>query len=293
MFRKIVILFVLIVLAAAQAQESQKEKLGFVGPVKVVDVVETVSGLEPVPTNHYEFDDSGMLLKAVVNSYDLENKLRFKIVSTYENDRMVRQEKLSPTGELISYSEFDYDAEGNLLEQSSYTGDGTASHRRVYSYENGKVKIEDLFSGETLTRRYINEYDADGNRIKRKRFDINGVLDQERDYNIESNSYKEVSYNSDGEIESRAFGQLDKSGRIIKSTAYTMDGSVQTESTWNYGSTGLLEKEELVVAGDKAEYYYEYEIDEIGNWTKQTVKELLDGKYILLETIERSFEYFK
>ena len=150
-----------------------------------------------------------------------------------------------------------------------------------------------MFSGETLTRRYINEYDSDGNRVSRKRFDINGVLDQERDYNIESNSYKEVAYNAEGEIESRAFGQLDKNGRIIKSTAYTMDGSVQTESTWNYGDNGLLEKEELVVAGDKAEYFYEYQFDESGNWIKQTVKELLDGKYILLETIERSFEYFK
>ena len=110
---------------------------------------------------------------------------------------------------------------------------------------------------------------------------------------MEANSYKEIAYNQDGEIESRSFGQLDKDGHIIKSTAYTLDGSVQTESTWDYNDKGLLEKEELVVAGDKAEFYYEYEFDDIGNWVKQTVKELLEGKYILLETIERSFEYFK
>jgi len=290
MIKKIILL--LIALVAIAFAQSHKEELGLKGNVKKLVVKEEVTGLEPVLINSYDFDESGNLTKAIVWSYDLDNKLRFKIVSYYKNDKIIKQEKYSPSGELINYSEYKYNDDGKILEQLSYNPEGELSHKRIYSYENGLAKTEDLYSGETLTRRYINEYDADGKRISRKRYDINGVLDQERIYDSKLHTYKEIGYNSDGEVVSRAFGQYDKKGRIIKSTAYTMDGSIQTESGWIYDDRDLLIKEELVVAGDNAEFVYDYEFDKQGNWISRTVSEIVDGKPLKLETIIREIEYY-
>ncbi len=286
------ILLLLMALLAVVYAQSHKEEMGLLGNVKSLVVEETVVGLEPVPINSYDFDDSGNLLKAVTLSYNLENNLRFKIVSYYENDIIVKQEKYNPTGSLINYSEFIYNEDGNILKQLSYNAEDVLNHKRLYSYENGLAITEDLYSAETLTRRYINEYDADGNRINRKRYDINGVLDQERIYDIDLNTYKEIGYDEDNAVVSRAFGQYDKKGRIIKSTAYTMDGSIQTESGWIYDDKGLLIKEELVVAGDNAEFVYDYEFDEQGNWISRRVSEIIDGEPLELETIVRKIEYY-
>ncbi len=290
MIKKLILLLISLI-AIAYAQ-SHKEELALLGNVKNLVVEEEVAGLEPVLINSYNFDESGNLIKSVVLSYDLDNNLRFKIISYYENDVIIKQEKYSPSGDLVNYSEYIYDDNGNILKQLSYSPEGVVKHKRIYNYENGLVKTEDLYSAETLTRRYINEYDADGNRINRKRYDINGVLDQERIYDIVLNTYKEIGYNSDGEVVSRAFGQYDKKGRIIKSTAYTMDGSIQTESGWIYDNKGLLTKEELVVAGDNAEFVYDYEFDEQGNWISRTVSEIVDGEPLKLETIVRTIEYY-
>ena len=286
------ILLLLMALLAVVYAQSHKEEMGLLGNVKSLVVEETVVGLEPVPINSYDFDDSGNLLKAVTLSYNLENNLRFKIVSYYENDIIVKQEKYNPTGSLINYSEYIYNEDGNILKQLSYNAEDVLNHKRLYSYENGLAITEDLYSAETLTRRYINEYDADGNRINRKRYDINGVLDQERIYDIDLNTYKEIGYDEDNAVVSRAFGQYDKKGRIIKSTAYTMDGSIQTESGWIYDDKGLLIKEELVVAGDNAEFVYDYEFDEQGNWISRRVSEIIDGEPLELETIVRKIEYY-
>lgn len=291
MIKKIILLLLTVLIAVTYAQ-GHKEEMVLLGNVKNLVVEEIVAGLEPVLINSYDFDESGNLIKAITLSYDLENNLRFKIVSYYENDVIQKQEKYSPTGSLINYSEFTYDETGNKLSQLSYSSDGVINHRRLYSYENGLATTEDLYSGETLTRRYINEYDADGNRINRKRYDINGVLDQERIYDIALNTYKEIGYDSDGAVVSRAFGQYDEKGRIVKSTAYTMDGSIQTESGWTYDDKDLLIKEELVVAGDDASFEYEYDFDKQNNWIKRSVSEIVDGEPLLLETIVRTIEYY-
>lgn len=290
MIKKIILLFA-IVLTITYAQ-SHKEEMALIGNVKTLVVEETVAGLEPVLINIYDFDDSGKLLKAVVLSYNLENNLRFKIVSYYENDIIVKQEKYNPTGSLINYSEFTYNEAGGLLKQLSFNSEGVVNHKRLYSYENGLATTEDLYSAETLTRRYVNEYDSEGNRINRKRYDINGVLDQERIYDIGLKTYKEIGYNEDNAVVSRAFGQYDAEGRIVKSTAYTMDGSIQTESGWTYDDQGLLIKEELVVAGDDAAFEYEYKFDETGNWTSRSVSEIIEGEPLFLETIDREIEYY-
>jgi len=286
------IIFLIIALLAIAYAQSHKEEMALHGDVKTLVVKEEVAGLEPVLINNYSFEQSGNLEKAIVWSYDLDNKLRFKIVSYYENDIIVRQEKYSPSGALISYSEYSYNDDGKILKQLSYNAEGVVNHKRIYSYENGLAVTEDLYSGETLSRRYVNEYDANGKRIARKRYDINGVLDQERIYDMALNTYKEIGYNNDGEVVSRAFGQYDEKGRIVKSTAYTMDGSIQTESGWIYDDNDLLIKEELVVAGDNAEFVYDYEFDEQGNWTSRTVSEIVDGEPLKLETIVREIEYY-
>ncbi len=159
-------------------------------------------------------DDAGNLI-AVCELCGSPEKL--SSTETFEYDakgRMIKKNTIMASGELVSWTIYDYDEQNRLIKMSSHTqetGDNPGSYFNYY-YKNGRVKKTDgwAYMGGNVRGKYA--YDKNGNMIKEFR---RGILVSKFKY--------------------------DKLGRLIRHITYSPNGqSVIDDSIFSYDSDGYL-----------------------------------------------------
>ena len=137
------------------------------------------TGFQNSKTHIYSYDKDGNRIKEVI---EYPRTLPSRADSTlyyYENNRLTREDKYEDgyfghepwRSELITYIEYEYDDQGNLVKESNYSGiDNSPFGFSVHSYQDGlNVKTEVFFCyniiGETKLREIRRFYDKNDNLI--------------------------------------------------------------------------------------------------------------------------------
>jgi hypothetical protein len=147
--------------------------------------------LEKIIYYHSNTNVGFMNLRTSTYSYDKDRNKRQEIIvyphalpfrtdSTlyyYDNNRLVREDRyedgyfgslpLPWRFELIRYIEYEYDDQGKLVKESSYSGrDNTFIQKSVHSYQNGlNVKTEMFNRNDEKIREIRRHYDKNNNLI--------------------------------------------------------------------------------------------------------------------------------
>lgn len=166
-----------------------------------------------------------------------------------------------------------YNEKGNKLREQSYDFKNNLSQIRVYGYLDGdrvsaskfiqreyndlpSVRRGVLSSNKEMDPRYQHrfeyKYDEKKRLIEQKDFLSNGDLVEHYVYKYEGNRKEELRYSENGSLIWRELYILDDKSNEIEETDFERDGSASSKIS------------------------YTYEFDSHGNWTKRTMKVLLD-----------------
>jgi YD repeat-containing protein len=178
-----------------------------------------------------------------------------------ENKKLVQIAYLSSTNELIATDVFDYDEEGRIISETCIdekTRIATLNQKFSYPKLNEVLKTELYDNGKIMDlmhTKFLTEGDFFSRSIKMKSYDYDGNEKKNSDCTVKKiDDIIEVEYSSGSKYNYNA-----ESGNLLSRTA---------------GSTEII---------------YEYEYDNMGNWTKLTQME--DGVFPTFKT-EREITYF-
>ena len=156
-----------------------------------------------------EFDKDGNILKEIALYIGGENKSKVDW-ETYAGQIDDMDSMISlwlDYGCIGSWSEYEYDENGNCLTEYDYFKDGTVNRRCEYEYkydENGNCLTEHSYSEDgTVNWRCEYEYDENGNCLIKYSYGKDGTVNSwiEYEYDEYGNKLKETFYNQDGDID--------------------------------------------------------------------------------------------
>ena len=165
--------------------------------------------------------------------YDAQGKQTQHTVQGYEN------------GALSRTTVYDYDSDGNNIQSSYYTADGTLEYKYVRTFDENSREISQrtIQSDGTVSAWYEYEYDAQGHKIK------------------------ESSYDSDGNLLSWHEYQYDTAGNRIEDCKYQSGKTLVYRYTYSYDANGRQTAWYLYDKNGALDYWYEYVYDENGHRT--------------------------
>lgn len=187
--------------------------------------------------------------------------------STHYEDKLTKESKYFD-GELYSYKEYEYNADGLLEKMTEYKADGDFCSSVVYEYDDGLLINESLYYDQNDPYEVIKrKYDSKGRLVKEKYYhgifvskkneyyyNHKGLLKKEKKWNYAGDAilgfssydkYK-YEYDEDGNMESVA--RYNRLGLEMSSYSFEYDG--HDNLTYGWGVT----------------YYNEY--DDLGNLVK-------------------------
>ena len=140
------------------------------------------AGFVILRTYKYSYDSDGNKIKEVISQTD-------STLYYYDNNRLQREEKYMDgyfgsepwRSELITYIEYEYDNQGNLVKETIYSGtDNTPLQYSVHSYQNGlNIKTEVFIYynviGKTNLREIRRYYDENDNLIYVESQELSGL----------------------------------------------------------------------------------------------------------------------
>lgn len=188
-------------------------------------------------TNRYD-DDGSILYESVRECDEYGNEKSYNSVYYYEN------------GEISSAEEYQYDRNGNKIEDKyiSYDIDGSTL----------------MFSHKTWA------YDAAGNEIEYVKYDENGDIEAraEREYDANGNQIKAVDFDEDNIVKRREEIEYDAGGNEIKRELHVYGHTEETIRTYDeYGNLILCVIYNRSYSRIDEKIKYEY--DENGNMIKE------------------------
>ncbi len=211
------------------SEEKPDEKLVLAKSIELSKMGEYSSSLELISIWTYEYNDLGQRIK------DIEHPANYQ---------------LSDTPVFMAWIEYEYDDNGNKVEESKYDHDidensDTLKERNEYEYnEQGEITkyvhhnvYED---GDESTTVYEYEYDAQGNKIRDLR---NGVIVNECEYDADGYLTKETEYDLDGAFYHgyNYITEVQEDG--FKQTAYDEEGNRRFEYEYNVDKILIKEAE--------------------------------------------------
>lgn len=199
-------------------------------------------GVEVVSYERYEteLDDQGREIR--VQTFDGEN------------------------GRLISIDETEYDAEGNVHQETrTYFYEDGGYNISVRDREGKYLKNNDYYPSGKIE--YVTDYNADGQRTKWTRYYESGQVDSVVEYNDQGEHAQRTDYYENGQIESLT--EYSDQGKIVKSTDYFENGKIR--SVYEYNEAGDIIKSTSYDENGNVEYSsgYQYEYDADGNIIKK------------------------
>lgn len=184
-------------------------------------------------STEYCYDENGYLTQCRYKHMDIE---RYTYNYTYEfNDEGNPVEVLCYSdGKLNSRHVYDYDEDGNLIQETDFDEDGQEQFRYVYDERGFLIEEVTLLDGKEQFH-YTNNYDKNGN--------ISETISDE-DY--------------------RTVYDYDKDGKLIGAITYDPLGEERSRQSYDYDENGNLIKKSIYW-GDDERYRTVYKYDENGN----------------------------
>lgn len=228
----------------------------------------------------------------------------FACTETYtygENGLLLQTVTVYGEGERRETTEYDYDADGNLLLEMTTDQNGTEVAYVKQSFENGKLMSKTVLElGASRESTMLYSYDREGRLQKTERDGITESYFYHEDggYTVEwSGKSGNGSYlydalgnlleirHGDGELNEEYL--YDEQGHLLNIKRYSA-GEVTDLHRYQYDASGNLLSREFYFYGE-LQYTMLYEYDEHGNQIK--TKQVADGKELLLS--ETEYEFFE
>lgn len=176
-------------------------------------------------------------------------------------------------GELLSYTLYEYDKDGNKIGEKDYDdGKLFSEYKREFDEYGNLVCITNYDESGNISYRYEYEYEYndDGKPVSCVYYS-DGNRDGYREYKYyEDGTLKTETYsNTDGEFSSTT--EYNKDGKEIRYTSYYDYGDDYTEAseyTYEYDENGNLVLEKSYLDGD-IEHMYKYEYDKNNNLIRE------------------------
>ena len=215
----------------------------------------------------YEIDpENGDILKLVTTSLD-GSKVEIEYKNTYDEKGNLTLQQQYSDGVLAIYTEYTYDAEGDLLSMTqknpsnastsilTYDGDGhilrtenimeavgerAASHAWVentYDENGNQIKSVNYYNNGEDCKTTVTEYDSQGRKVKSTTTDTYSgaeVLDEVREYTYDGNTETERAYDADGNLTLTGTRTYDDAGNLLvsESRSETTNSVTRTTYTW-------------------------------------------------------------
>ena len=197
----------------------------------------------------YTFNTQGDVVEFV--DYNENGKPWFKYVYKYDSNRNKIEElhynyddSAFPKPDIVKY---EYDAEGNRTEYTSYNNKGTIDEKAIF------------------------KYDSYGNFIERKDYQEDGSWRETRTYKYDSNG-NEIEYVCISRYfpNSKRTFKYNYKSKPIEQVVYTYDEvskdfKKDSTTTYEYNSLGLIIEETTIYHSTNHTVILEYKYDEVGN----------------------------
>ena len=286
------------------SRKSDRENEHLFGPVKSV--------------THEQFNNSKIL-----GLFTSKQSRLISSISFNTRGNKTEETYFNTGGASVYRTSYSYDRNGRKTAQ--LMRQGTIHGETTYSYDQEGRKIEALEQvGEKtlVTRRYTASYDAQGRQIEAGYSEGGRQLKAYYRYAHTAERLSELSsLNADGIVFHRVVYSYDESQRLIGEAAYGPDGKLYKKSLFSYedgrkkeemitfnedgsqnpGSVQIYDSRDNVVEAGALDQDTKccktvriYEYDQVGNWTKQTVRSIepASGKVIDEWFEERKIEYY-
>ena len=134
------------------------------------------TGFLNLRTHTYTYDNNEKKQKEVIEYPQMTQKRVDSIIYFYDNNRLIREDRYEDgyfgsepwRSVLVTYIEFEYDNQGKLVKETSYSGtDNTPIQFRIHSYQKGLIVKTEIFniSNNQKIREIRRHYDSNGNLI--------------------------------------------------------------------------------------------------------------------------------
>jgi len=191
---------------------------------------------------------------------------------------------------------FKYNANGDMVELSSYKTDGKINSTIRYTYDaNGKlIKEETVLGNGTVDLVSAIKTDAKGNKIEQEDVRPMGNIifnyKYYYKYDEKGQQVERIAYRGNGTFLFKYIFKYDDNGNKAEWIQQASDSAVIGKVIYKYNEKNNLAEQTEYSGNDvvKAKYTYNYEFDKKGNWTRQ--KKMLDGKVV--ENKEREIKYY-
>tara|TARA_B100000315_G_C14525591_1_gene563665 strand:+ start:32 stop:808 length:777 start_codon:yes stop_codon:yes gene_type:complete len=159
------------------------------------------------------------------------------------------EERLGKLIEIFSYKTvFKYDKNGNKVQISGFTSDGSSSGKIIIKYDSNNNKIE--MNNNSLMTKTTYKYDSNNNMIEESALNPNGSLMSKKVYKYNSqNNMIEVSIDSPKDLVESFLGPMrfkynyDSNNNIVEELQFRSDGSLMITFLYKYDlENNLIEK---------------------------------------------------
>jgi hypothetical protein len=167
--------------------------------------------------NYYRYDDKGYLIEQIIH---------FDEDEIAETHRMENREDGKPLKEIVEYADgsvdtvtFNYDSDGNLLEEVEKDSDGIVESHEVYKFQNKKLIHEITFGPEnTKMTENFHTYDEKGNLLESSMWNAeDGTLSKVvNEYDDKGQRVETRHYNNAEQLIARSIFTYDEKGNIVE-----------------------------------------------------------------------------
>jgi len=194
--------------------------------------------------NEYQYDEKGFLIEKVI--YLDEDEVAER--AQYTNDETGKPLKKTTIYQESSedYTEYFYNAEGNIIEKIRKDDDGYVEEREAVEYE-GKLLVAQYSYGldNVLLQKSTFKYDEAGNSISNIYEDYLGSDRSRIDYAYNEAGLKEkmLTYNSEGHLVSKTLYEYDEKKRIVEVIEEDRTSYKMSKMTYNDNDNVILQEE--------------------------------------------------
>lgn len=202
----------------------------------------------------YEYDSSGLLTEIVSQGSGKYFESYIQRNQYYSNDKLKKSSMFDIEGNLHQgswsgcYYQYKYNSNGDLVDETSFTCDGSKISVIQYKYDSRGNQIErnDFHSDGSLSRKFLYKYDSSGNQIEMSVYDSGGSLSTKHIFKFDSRGRKiEKSwYNSEGLRYGKIEYIFNSNGNLSEELTYSREGSLISKDVTFY-DTENRPKEEL------------------------------------------------
>jgi len=234
-----------------------------------------------------------MVRAAPIQASDLNDLARYELVgpvktvvtkhsqlrTIHQFDRSGRliELELQSTGETdLSHYVFLYDASGRLTEEDTVEADGNVRYRKSYRYGQDEQGREAAVVATTedgaLAYAHFKFYDDRGDLVEEIAINGNGIAEKSL-YDVRGHLIYTARY-FQGELMLEASHHYGPPGRLEESRFYNGDGNLIRRDFYLYNEAGyrIEHQSEFLRNTYLRKSILAYEIDQAGNWVKETTQ---------------------